>query len=87
MAKRLEQFTNEQIAILLKNPNVADATTNTIKFIPKHKIKTYIQIYRWKSVYFYTKNEQQSKHKTGIIKGVKTASTPSNEKTLQLVQN
>ena len=37
MAKRLEQFTNEQIEILLKNPNVADATTNTIKFTPEFK--------------------------------------------------
>jgi len=37
MAKRQIQFTQEQIEILLKNPNVADATTNTIKFTPEFK--------------------------------------------------
>ena len=37
MAKRQIQFTQEQIEILLKNANVADATSNTIKFTPEFK--------------------------------------------------
>lgn len=37
MAKRLKQFTQEEIEILLQNPNVEDATTNTVKYTSEFK--------------------------------------------------
>ncbi len=37
MVKRLEQFTNEQIAILLKNQNVESISSNTIRFTSEFK--------------------------------------------------
>ena len=37
MAKRLKQFTQEEIEILLTNPNVEDVTVNTIKYTSEFK--------------------------------------------------
>ena len=37
MAKRLKQFTQEEVEILLQNPNVEDATTNTVKYTSEFK--------------------------------------------------
>lgn len=37
MAKRLKQFTQDEIDILIQNPNVEDVTTNTIKYTSEFK--------------------------------------------------
>ena len=37
MAKRQIQFTQEQIEILLKNPNVESISSNTIRFTSEFK--------------------------------------------------
>ena len=37
MAKRQVQFTQEQIAILLKNPNVESISSNTVRFTSEFK--------------------------------------------------
>ncbi len=37
MAKRLKQFTQEKIEILLANPNVEDVTVNTVKYTSEFK--------------------------------------------------
>ena len=37
MAKRTIQFTDEQIALLLKNPNVEEVSSNTIKYTSAFK--------------------------------------------------
>ena len=37
MAKRQNQFTQEQIEILLKNPNVESISSNTIRFTSEFK--------------------------------------------------
>ena len=37
MAKRQVQFTQEQIGILLKNPNVESISSNTIRFTSEFK--------------------------------------------------
>ena len=39
MSKRIKQFTEEQIELLLQNPNIEDVTANTIKFTAEFKEK------------------------------------------------
>ena len=39
MSKRIKQFSQEQIELLLQNPNIEDVTANTIKFTAEFKEK------------------------------------------------
>ena len=39
MSKRIKQFTQEQIELLLQNPNIEDVTANRIKFTSEFKEK------------------------------------------------